>query len=95
MPETGDEMGCDVSNDREQELERELTELREAVLTDWITVASQVTDTLNSMQQTLSWRITKPLRVVRVLHRKVEQVGTARAVQIARAQLATKLRRGR
>jgi len=95
MPETGDEMGCDVADDREQELERELAELREAVLTDWITVASQVTDALNSMQKTLSWRITRPLRLARGLQIKVEQVGTGRAVQIARAQLATKLRRGR
>lgn len=84
-----------MSEDREVELERELSELQDAVLSDWVTVASHATDALRAMEGTLSWRVTKPLRVVRVLQTKVVQVGPSRAVQIASAQLASRLRPGR
>jgi hypothetical protein len=84
-----------VSTDREADLEAELDELRDAVLEDWVVVASHATDTIRSMQSTLSWRITRPLRVVRVFQNKVEEVGPSRAAQLAAAQLAARVRRGR
>ncbi len=84
-----------MSTDREKELERELTELRDAVLSDWVKVASHATDALWAMEQTVSWRITKPLRAAKLLRNKVRQVGPSRAIRIAGNQLAAKLRPGR
>lgn len=84
-----------MSNEREKELERELAELRDAVLTDWVSVASHATDALSAMESTLSWRITKPLRAAKLLSNKVKQVGPSRAIRIAGNQLASKLRPGR
>lgn len=83
-----------MSQDREAELEAELTELRDAVLEDWVLVASHATDALRSIQSTVSWRVTKPLRATKIFQNKVEEVGATRAAQIAAAQVAARLRRG-
>jgi hypothetical protein len=84
-----------VSQEREDELEAELAELQDAVLEDWVVVASHATDALRSIQSTLSWRITRPLRVTRTFQNKVAEIGTGRAVQLATAQVARRLRRGK
>jgi hypothetical protein len=84
-----------VSEDREADVRRDLSELQDAVLSDWVTVASHATNALRAMEGTLSWRVTKPLRVVRILQTKIAQVGPSRAVQIATAQIASRMRPGR
>ena len=71
--------------------EAELAELREAVLDDWIIVTSSLGNTLTAMQNTLSWRITKPLRLCRKFGKKVNQVGLADAGQLAAVAVARKI----
>jgi len=73
--------------------EQELEQLRDAVLDDWLLVTSAVTDALRDMQQTLSWRVTRPLRRFRTLQRKVESVGIVPAGQLAAAELARRIGR--
>jgi hypothetical protein len=73
--------------------EEELEQLRDAVLDDWLLVTSAVTDALRDMQQTLSWRVTRPLRRFRTLQRKVEAVGIVPAGQLAAAELARRIGR--
>lgn len=76
-------------------LQAELEELREAVLTDWILVTTRNVDALRAMQQSVSWRITRPLRVLRVFQRKASDLGYIRAGQLAAARVAEKVGRGR
>lgn len=73
--------------------EADLEELREAVLDDWLLVTSSVTDYLNDIQHTLSWRVTRPLRVVRVLQKRAGELGVVPTGQLAAVALAKKLRR--
>lgn len=75
-------------------LKDDLEELREAVLDDWILVTTRNVDAIRSMEQTLSWRVTKPLRVFRSVQRRASDVGYVRAGQLAAARVAEKLGRG-
>lgn len=71
----------------------ELRELREAVLDDWLVVTTSVTGALHDIQQTVSWKVTRPLRLGRLLQRKVSEVGAVPASQLAAAALARRLGR--
>lgn len=71
--------------------EDELQQLREAVLDDWLVVTSSVTDYLRDIQQTFSWRVTRPLRRARQFQRKVGEVGVVPAGQLAAVALAKRL----
>ncbi|RKR73246.1 hypothetical protein [Frondihabitans australicus] len=73
--------------------EEELQQLREAVLDDWLVVTSSVTDYLRDIQQTFSWRVTRPLRRARQFQKKVDEVGVVPASQLAAVALAKKLGR--
>ncbi|WP_346233420.1 hypothetical protein [Parafrigoribacterium mesophilum] len=72
----------------DRDAEAELVELREAVLDDWIFVTSRVSGALRAMQHTLSWRITRPLRVFRKFSYKAREVGVVDAGQLAAVALA-------
>ncbi|BDZ51513.1 hypothetical protein GCM10025867_37540 [Frondihabitans sucicola] len=76
-----------------QSAEDDLNELREAVLDDWLRVTSSVTDAVREMQSTLSWRITRPLRLVRMVQRKVDEFGVVPAAQLSAAAIAKRLGR--
>ncbi|WP_127792908.1 hypothetical protein [Agromyces sp. LHK192] len=76
------------------ELEREVERLRgeldrraEDDLRTWIRAVRDEDRILRDMQQTLSWRITRPLRLARVVQLKVAQVGVVRTSQLAVADL--------
>lgn len=71
----------------------DLQELREAVLDDWLVVTTSVTGALHDIQQTVSWKVTRPLRLGRLLQRKVSEVGAVPASQLAAAALARRLGR--
>jgi hypothetical protein len=73
--------------------EQELDQLREAVLDDWLIVTSSVTDYLRDMQTTFSWRVTRPLRLVRRYQRRAGEIGVVPAGQLAAVALARKFRR--
>lgn len=76
-------------------LEAELEELREAVLEDWILMTTRNVEAIRAMQRTVSWRVTRPLRMFRVFQRKASDLGYIRASQLAAARLAEKLGRVR
>lgn len=73
--------------------EAELAELRDAVLDDWLVVTTSVTGALHDIQQTVSWKVTKPLRLGRLLQKKVGEVGVVPASQLAAAAVARRLGR--
>lgn len=77
----------------EASAEVELEQLREAVLDDWLVVTSSVTDYLRDIQQTFSWRVTRPLRRARLLQKKVDEVGVVPAGQLVAVTLAKRLGR--
>lgn len=76
-------------------LKAELDELREAVLDDWILVTTRNVDAIRAMQRTLSWRVTKPLRVLRRFQRRAADIGYVTASQLAAVRVAEKLGRAR
>lgn len=81
--------------DQTTRLRAELDELREAVLEDWIVVTTRNFEAIREMQHTVSWRVTRPLRVFRVFQRKAFEIGYARATQLAAQRVAAKLGRDR
>lgn len=82
-------MTDDVSD--AERLQRDLDELREAVLNDWILITSRAGDALRAFQNTFSWRITRPLRVVRRFGYQAREIGFVPASQLAAARLASTL----
>jgi hypothetical protein len=73
--------------------EADLAELREAVLDDWFRVTSSVTDAVTEIENTLSWRVTRPLRLARTLQRKASEIGVVPASQLAAVAVAKRLGR--
>jgi hypothetical protein len=71
--------------------ERDLDELRDAVLDDWLTVTSNVTDALQAIQQTVSWRVTRPLRTAKLFSNKAKEVGVVPAGRLAAVEVARRL----
>jgi hypothetical protein len=47
------------------------------------------------MENSLSWRITRPLRLARVLGRKSRELGILPTVQLAAVELARRVGQGR
>lgn len=82
-----------VPDPQEQRAAADLDDLREALLVDWLKSTTSVTDSLHAMQQTVSWRITRPLRLVRLLQRKVTEIGVVPASQLAAGALAKRIGR--
>ena len=74
--------------------ERELQELRQAVLDDWIIVTTTAGADLQQMKTSLSWRVTKPLRLARRFQSGMREYGFSAATELAAAEIAAKLRRG-
>lgn len=65
------------------ELRQENEQLRQHTLEHWVAVAKSdvsVSAIVNGMQSSLSWRVTKPLRVVRDIQIKAARVGYLRAL---------------
>jgi hypothetical protein len=79
--------------DENLKLRAELDELREAILEDWIFVTTRNVDAIRAMQRTVSWRVTRPLRLFRSAQRKASEIGYVRASQLAATRVAEKLGR--
>lgn len=62
-------------------LQREVDQLSEAALSKWLLIAHRESSHV-AMTQTLSWRITKPLRDLRLVQRKVTEVGMVRTAKV-------------
>jgi hypothetical protein len=79
------------SEDERERLQREVDELSTVALTRWLVAAHHQTSEAE-FAQTLSWRVTKPLRTARTVQLKVAEVGV---VQTARVVVATVQKRRR
>jgi hypothetical protein len=72
--------------DERDELLRQNRQLRERTLDRWIIVAKSDASmwvTLRAMQSSFSWRVTKPLRVVRSIQVRAARIGYIRAVSMS------------
>ncbi|WP_166879383.1 MULTISPECIES: hypothetical protein [unclassified Salinibacterium] len=78
-------------SDETEQLQRDLDELREAVLDDWVLITARGGDALRAFQNTFSWRVTRPLRVFRRFEKRVHEIGFVPSSQLAAAALARKL----
>ena len=84
MREDGDELS-NVIEERD-ELRRENDELRQRILEGWTKLATSeasVPSIVQHMESSISWRITKPLRMVRSLQMKAARVGYIRALPLS------------
>lgn len=61
----------------------------------WLTIVADESRALRDIQQTLSWRITKPLRLVRKVQKKTTEVGVVAVSQLAVADLRRRFRGAR
>lgn len=84
-----------MTDDRESQLERELAELREAVVDDWLANAAHASEELIAMRQSISWRVTRGLRLVRTFQLKAREVGFANAARAAVSIVNNKVRGSR
>lgn len=62
-------------------LQREVDQLSTAALAKWVLIAHRESSHV-AITQTFSWRVTKPLRQVRLVQRKVTEVGVVRTAQV-------------
>jgi hypothetical protein len=71
----------------------QLEELRSAVLRDWAVVVSRSTAEIVDMQSTVSWRVTRPLRMVRTMQRTASEGGLRAASDLVAVKIAQRLSR--
>ena len=71
-------------------LAQELEELREAVLEDWIVVTTRNVDAIRAMEQSFSWRLTRPLRLFRSAQLRAREIGYVQAGQLVATRLAAR-----
>ncbi len=77
----------------EDEIRAELDELRRAVLNDWIVVTTRTAGLVEQMQSTVSWRVTKPLRVFKRFQRTATDEGLRVAIDLTAVAVARRLGR--
>jgi hypothetical protein len=70
-------------------LQREVDQLSSTALSKWLLIAHRESSHV-AMTQTLSWRITKPLRAVRMVQRKVSEVGVASTARVVVSTLQSR-----
>ena len=68
-------------------LQRELDARSNEDVRTWLKVVGEETRMLASMTNTLSWRITRPLRLARTVQIKMKEIGLVRTSQLAVADL--------
>lgn len=73
--------------------EKELRELREAVLDDWLVVTMRTAGALAAFQRTFSWRVTRPLRLMRRFQMVARDNGIAAATDLTAVAVARRLGR--
>lgn len=84
-------MGDEVDGNTDEQVRAQLNELREAVLHDWATVVESHAGMIRTMQQSLSWKVTRPLRLARSYQFKVREVGMLNATRIAAEMVVDKV----
>ena len=78
-----------------ERLQHELDALSNAALGDWLSAAQGHANEIEAFYGTLSWRVTKPLRIARKVQLKVGEVGVARTSQVVVAELGRRVGRRR
>jgi hypothetical protein len=68
-------------------LQRELDDRSNEDVRTWLKVVGEETRMLARMTSTLSWRITRPLRLARTVQIKMKEIGLVRTSQLAVADL--------
>jgi hypothetical protein len=76
-------------------LRAELDARANTEVASWLTIVADESRALREIQQTLSWRITKPLRLVRKVQKKTTEVGVVAVSQLAVADLRRRFRGSR
>jgi hypothetical protein len=89
-----EERGDRVAETEVNDAERELDELRRAVLEDWLALTDETAGELTRMRATLSWRITAPLRSAARFRNGVARHGLAQATRLSAVEIARRLNRG-
>jgi len=69
------------SESERERLQHEVDELSTIALSKWLLVAHHQTSQA-AITQTLSWRVTKPLRTARQVQLKITEVGVAQTAQV-------------
>jgi hypothetical protein len=90
-PEQLDQTLGEVLAERDR-LRQELDSRANADIVSWLRVVDDESRMLRDMQQTLSWRITKPLRLARKVQKKAAEVGVVEVSQLAVADLRRRFR---
>ena len=73
------------------ELQRRLRDAEERTLAYWleaVVVSAAGSMTVKKLQDSVSWRVTRPLRAVRTVQRKVQETGVRRTFQVVLTRLA-------
>ncbi|MEJ3403529.1 hypothetical protein WDJ51_02170 [Rathayibacter sp. YIM 133350] len=91
--------GASAQTSTEQHLRAEIVRLQSeldqragAELSTWLKIVRDESRLLRDIRNTLSWRVTKPLRAARVVQLKVAEVGLVRTSQLAVADLRRRYR---
>jgi hypothetical protein len=75
-----------------ERLQREVDQLSTVALSKWLLVAHHQ-QSQAAITQTLSWRVTKPLRTARQVQMKITEVGVAQTAQVVVATLRKRRQR--
>lgn len=79
------------ASDQTITLEDRVREAEERTLSYWLEAVALTASgsmTVAKLQQSVSWRVTKPLRAVRLVQRKVRETGIRRTAKMVRVRLA-------
>lgn len=71
----------------------ELAELRQAVLDDWIAITTQTAWAVAEIKNSTSWRITKPLRMIKRFQGAMRDDGFSVATNLAISAVTRRLGR--
>lgn len=71
-------------------LRRELDALRNGAIDRWLTMALEEGRQVRDFESSLSWRVTRPLRLAGVVTRSVRAVGFASTVRLAISRLRSR-----
>lgn len=85
----------DAAVSERDRLRSDLDARANAEVASWLTIVADESRALREIQQTLSWRITKPLRLVRKVQKKANEVGVYQVSQLAVADLRRRFRGSR
>jgi hypothetical protein len=73
------------------ELQRRVRDAEERTLAYWleaVVVSAAGSMTVKKLQDSVSWRVTRPLRAVRIVQRKVQEAGVRRTFRMVLTRLA-------